>query len=154
LAKFRFSLETILRHREDVEQKERDELMRRNYQHQLELNHREELKAKIQQTMQELAQKQMGNPEPYELSNYFLYLGRLNHEMDECDKRLRHLQAEVQSQTEAVIQATIKRKTLASMKDKKKKEFVIAQEKQEQKEIDELVVTRYTSKNHNYTNGN
>jgi flagellar export protein FliJ len=153
LPKFHFTLETLLRHRDAVEQKERDELMRRTYKHQLELNHRDEIKAKSLQIMQELVQKQAENPEHHELASYFLYLSRLNHEMDECEKRLSQLQSEVQAQTEAVIQASIKRKTLASMKDKKKKEFVDAQEKIYQKEIDDLVVTRYTRKNPDHPNG-
>jgi flagellar protein FliJ len=154
LAKFRFSLETLLRHREDVEQLERDELMRRTYKHQLELNHREELNNTILQTIQALIQKQTENPQNYELSSYRLYLSRLRHEMDECEKRLNQLQEEVQAQTETVIQASIKRKTLASMKDKKKTAFMIEQEKQDQKEIDELVVIRYTSKDHHDTKQN
>jgi len=103
--------------------------------------------------MQELAQKQIENPEHHELTNYFLYLGRLNREMDECKKRLDQLQSEVQSQTEAVIEASIKRKTLASMKDKKENEFIVALEKQYQKEIDDLIVTRYTRKTPDYPKG-
>jgi flagellar export protein FliJ len=153
VAKFHFSLETLLRHRVDVEQSERDELMRRTYKYQLELNHRDELKAKFQQVMQELAQKQIENPEHHELSSYFLYLSRLNQEMDECNKRLNQLQSEVQSQTEAVIEASIERKTLSSMKDKKEKEFIVAQEKQYQKEIDDLIVTRYARRNPDYPQG-
>jgi flagellar export protein FliJ len=144
LAKFRFSLEALLRHRDDLEQNERDELMRRTYKYQLELSHHDELKAKFQQVMQELAQIQTENPQHHELNGYFLYLSRLNHEIEACEKRLNQLQSEVQAQTEAVIQASIKRKTLASMKEKKEKEFIAAQEKQYQKEIDELIVIRYT----------
>jgi flagellar export protein FliJ len=153
LAKFRFNLETLLRHREDLEQKERDELMRRTYKYQMELSHRDELKAKFQQVIQELALKQTENPEHHELNGYFLYLSRLNHEIDQCEIRLKQLQLEVQAQTEAVIEASIKRKTLASMRDKKEKEFTTAQEKQFQKEIDELIVIRHRRKDPEYSKG-
>lgn len=153
MAKFHFSLETLLRHREDLEQIERDELMRRTYKYQMELSHCDELKAKFQQVIQELAQKQTENPEHHELNGYFLYLGRLNQEIDECEKRLSQLQSEVQAQTEAVIEASIKRKTLASMRDKKEKAFITAQEKQYQKEIDELIVIRYTRKESEHSKG-
>lgn len=153
MAKFRFTLETLLRHREDLEQNERDELLRRSYKYQLELNHREELNLKFQAIIKEMTQKQAENPAHYELASYHLYLNRLNHEMDECDKRLTQLQSEVQAQTEVVIEASKKRKTLASMRTKKETEFKSALEKQYQKEIDDLVVIRHTRKDPDYPKG-
>lgn len=153
MAKFRFSLETLLRHREDCEEKERDELMRRKYKHQIELRNLEDLKLKFQATLAELAQKQSENPAHHELTGYHLYLNRLNYEMEECQKRLMQLQSEVQAQTDVVIEASRNRKTLDSMRAKKEKEFRVAQEKQYQKDMDELIVTRYRSKDPDYPKG-
>lgn len=146
MAKFRFGLETLLRHREDVEQQERDELMRRNYKYQVELHNLEELQLQLQSTVAELAVKQTENPELHELDGYHRYLSRLNLEAAACEKRLAQLQSEVEAQTSVVVEASKKRKTLASMRTKKEKEFIIEQEKQYQKEIDDLVVTRYARK--------
>lgn len=143
MPKFTFSLETLLRHREDIEEREREELFRITYKHQVELNLRDGLTAKFQETMNEIALKCEKNVMDQELHWAYLYLKRLSHEINECEKRLAQLRSEVQAQTEVVIEASKKRKTLASMKEKKEKEFIVAMEKQEQKEIDDLVVTRY-----------
>jgi flagellar export protein FliJ len=150
LAKFQFNLETLLRHREDIEQKERDELFRLTYKYQLELSNRDHLTGKFQETMNELSLKQAENSVHRELTYFYLYLKRLNYEIGECEKRLCQLQSEVQAQKEVVIEASKKRKTLATMKGKKEKEHILASEKQEQKEIDELVVTRYTTRESDY----
>jgi flagellar protein FliJ len=144
LPKFRFSLETLLRHREDIEQREKEELLRRTYKYQLEVGHRNDLNARYQETTKEIARKSASNPNDPELNWFYLYLNRLAQEMKECEVRLAKLQSEVQSQKEAVIEASKKRKTLASLKTKREKEFIFEMEKQEQKEIDDLVVTRYT----------
>jgi flagellar export protein FliJ len=143
LPKFTFALETLLRHREDIEQRERDELFRITYKHQVELNHRNGLAAKFQETMNEIALIYEKNAIDQELTWSYLYLNRLTYEINECEKRLIQLQSAVQAQKEVVIEASKKRKTLTSMKAKKEKEFIFAMEKQEQKEIDDLVVTRY-----------
>jgi flagellar protein FliJ len=143
LPKFNFSLETLLRYREDTEQRARDELFRITYKHQVELNHRNSLTAKFQETMNEISLKCEKNAIDEELNWSYLYLNRLTHEIKECEKRLTQLRSEVQAQKEVVIEAAKKRKALASMKAKKEKEFLIAMERQEQKEIDDLVVTRY-----------
>jgi flagellar export protein FliJ len=146
VATFRFGLETLLRHREEIEQKELDELFRRTYKYQIEVNKYNDLSSQLQQTMKELSQRQSENAPHRELDYYHLYLRRLTQEIKESEKRLTLLQSEVQSQKEAVVEAAKKRKTLATMRAKKEKEFLTAVEKQEQKEIDELVVTRYAGK--------
>jgi len=146
-----FNLETLLRHRENIEEKERDELFRLTYKYQLELRNRDDLTAKFQETMKELSMKQAGNSNHQELNWYYLYLNRLTHEIAKCEKRLLKLHSEIQTQKGVVIEASKKRKTLATMKEKKQKEHMVAQEKQEQKEVDELVVMRYSGKEPEYT---
>jgi flagellar export protein FliJ len=150
VAKFRFSLEMLLRHREHIEQRERDELLRLNYNQQVELQNREDLSTKFRETMNELSLKRNEAPSSPELNYYYLYLNRLTYEIGECEKRLLKLQSEIQAQKEVVIEASKKKKTLTTLKAKREKEFILAQEKQEQKEIDELVVTRYGTRESEY----
>lgn len=150
MPKFRFNLETLLRHREDIEQRERDELFRLNYKHQTELRHRDDLSLKFRETMNELAERRMQLTDHLELNWFYLYMNRLTHEIEESEKRLAQLNAEVQKQKEIVIEASKKKKVLSSLKDKKQREFVTEMEKQEQKDIDELVVTRFAVRKPEY----
>jgi len=140
---FQFSLETLLRHRQDIEQRERDELFQRTCKYQNELRHREDLGIKLRDTMKELSARRSGTPDELELTWFHLYLNRLTHEIGESEKCLSRLQADVQTQKEVVIEATKKRKVLASLKSKQEKEFIFAMDKREQREVDDLVVTRH-----------
>jgi flagellar export protein FliJ len=146
LPKFKFSLETLRRHRENLEQRERDKLLRSTYNYQMELRRRDELRAKFLETMKELSLKRTENAENKELQWFYLYLNRLTQEIQESMKRLEQLESEVQAQKVVVIEASKKRKTLDLMKAKKEKQFTFALEKQEQKEIDDLVATRFTGR--------
>ena len=143
MPKFLFSLETLLRHREDIEQKERDELFRLTYKHQTELRHRKDLSLRFRETMNELSIKQASRTDHEELSWFYLYINRLTYEIGESEKRLAELETKVQAQKEVVVEAAKNKKVLASLRSKKEREFLTAAEKQEQKEIDDLVVTRF-----------
>jgi len=151
---FLFSLETLLRHREDLEQKERDELFRLTYKYQTELRHRDELTIKFRETMKELSFKRSENSDHQELDLYYVYINRLTHEIGESEKCLAKLQLEVQVQKDVVIEASKKKKVLATLKSKREREFSASMEKQEQKEVDDLVVTRYESGNSRFRGKN
>ncbi len=146
MPRFLFNLDTLLRHRENIEQRERDELLQLTYKHQLELRNREVLTAKFHETLGDVSRHRADNAAHQELNLFYLYLNRLTYEIGECEKHLSQLQSEIQKQKEIVIEASKKRKILATMKAKQHKEFIVAQEKQEQKEVDELVVMRHAAK--------
>ena len=150
MPKFTFSLETLLRHREEIEQKEHDDLLRLTYRYQTELRHRDDLSIKFRETMEELSLRRSENRDHQELYLYCLYLNRLTLEIGQSEQRLARLQSEVQAQKEIVIEAAKKRKALALLKSKREKEFAAAVEKQEQKEVDDLVLTRYGTRESGY----
>ena len=143
LPKFLFSLETLLRHREDLEQKERDELLRLTYRYQTELRRRDDLSLKFRDTMRDISIKRSENSDHLELNWHYLYINRLTQEIGESETCLARLQSEIEAQKEVVIEAAKKKKVLASLRSRREKEFTAAAEKQEQKEVDDLVVTRY-----------
>jgi flagellar protein FliJ len=146
LAKFVFSLQTLLQHRERIEQRERDELFRRIYNYQIELKNKNGLGVRLMETMEELSRKQVEDTTSPELNWFYLYINRLRLEIQESEKKLLQIDSGVQEQKKIVVEASKNKKTLVSLRTKQEKEFAIALDKQEQKEIDELVVTRYAGK--------
>ncbi len=146
MAKFVFGLETLLQHRDRIEQKERDELLRRIYNHQIELQNRDRLTVQLKETMEEMSRKQAEDISSQELNWFYLYINRLRLEIQESEKRLLQIDSGVQEQKKNVVEASKKKKTLVSLRAKQEKAFTFALDKQEQKEIDELVVTRYVGK--------
>jgi len=143
LRKFKYSLETLLKYREGIEERERDELNRLMYKHQVETNIRNGLSAKLQETIRDMASVCADRSRDRELNWFHLYVNRLTLEIGESEKRLTKLESEIRAQKEAVIEASKNRKTLASMKAKKEREFLLELDRLEQKETDELVITRY-----------
>ncbi|MDR0311849.1 MAG: flagellar export protein FliJ [Acidobacteriota bacterium] len=143
MPKFRFSLQALLRRREDAEQTARDEMMLRVSRQQQEQQKLEDLKNRRNENASEMAAKQLDNTAYDELIYYRMYLDRLDYEIDNSHRRLVRLSAEVEVQRKVLVEASKKRKTLTLLRDKKEKEFKLALDKTFQKEIDDLVVLRH-----------
>ena len=143
MAKFRFSLQALLRRREDAEQVARDEMMLRVSRQQQEQQKLDDLKNRRAENAAEMAAKQLDNTAYGELVYYRMYLDRLDSEIDNSQRRLVRLRAEVEVQRRVLVEASKKRKTLTSLRDKKEKEFNMAMEKAFQKEVDDIVVIRH-----------
>lgn len=143
MAKFQFSLQVLLKHREDIEQKEQDALLRLTYDRQLVIRHRDALQQKRRETMMNMSRAESGNPEAGDLEWFRLYMNRLAHEIDASEKKLTKLNSEIQEQKKVVIEAVKNRKVISALKEKREKEFNIAMEKKEQKEVEEWVATKY-----------
>jgi len=143
MAKFRFSLQALLKRREDVEQAARDEMMLRVSRQQQEQQKLDDLRNRRIQTAMEMAEKQQEDTAYGELIYYRMYLDRLDLEIENSHRRLVRLRAEVEVQRKILVEASKKRKTLSSLREKKEKEFKLALEKTFQKEIDDIVVLRH-----------
>jgi flagellar export protein FliJ len=143
LAKFKFSLQVLLKHRQDVEQRERDALLRMTYSYQVAFRHRDALERKRRDTMLQLSRKQAENIQAVELEWFRLYIRRLSDEIEKSEKKLMQLDAEIREQKKVVVEAVKKRKVIAALKAKREKEFNIAMDKKEQKEVEEWVAARY-----------
>jgi flagellar export protein FliJ len=143
MPKFRFSLQALLRRREDVEQAARDEMMLRVSRQQQEQQKLDAFKNRRNETSVEMAEKQQEDTAYNELVYYRMYLDRLDLEIENSQRRLVRLKAEVEIQRKVLVEASKKRKTLSSLRDKKEKEFKLALEKTFQKEIDDIVVIRH-----------
>ena len=146
MKRFVFNLETVLRHRMNLEEKERNELSRIRYEFQTEVNRRDDLRGRLRETSMELSRLRSENADIAEVTWYYPYLERLRHEIQLSDKRIVQLDGTLQAQMLVVIEATKKRKVLDSLKTRKHQEFTLAADRQEQKNIDEIVVTRYARK--------
>lgn len=145
MVRFKYNLEALLQYREEIEERERELLHRLNYQYQLEHNIRTELSQKLEQTMREMTVACMDQSEDQELEWFQRYMNRLCFEIRECEARMTKLKSQIAAQKQVVIEAAKNKKILASMKTRKERAFWMEVERREQKEIDELVVTRYTN---------
>ncbi len=143
MKKFVFNLETLLQYRINLEEKERNELARLKFLLQTEINHRNDLRGQLRRTALELSRLQNENADSREVDLYYRYEDRMRYEIDLSDKKILQLEKDLQAQKLVVIEATKKKKGLESLKTRKQKEYDLAVERQGQKAIDEIVVTRF-----------
>jgi flagellar export protein FliJ len=143
MKRFVFALETLLRYRRNLEEKERNELSRLFFRYHREKQSLASLQSKHGDAMMELTQKRTGEVDPREIEWSCLYLKRLEFEMEECRKRIHQLEKEIEIQKKAVIEATKKTKILDTLKSHKRQDYLAAYDKEEQKTVDEIVVTRF-----------
>jgi len=146
MKKFSFKLETLLQYRTNIEEKERLALSRLNFMLQAEIGQRERLRAIERETLAQLTLERSGAGQEAESRWYYPYLDRLRLEIERSSLRITNLEKEVDAQKLVVIEASKKKKVLDTLKTKRVKEFTAAVEKQEQKAVDEIVVTRYAHK--------
>lgn len=147
MKKFAFHLETLLRFRKNLEEKEQAELFRLFACLQRENNYFEELQRKHQETLIGLTDHRKAGADSTDSNWFYRYLDRLRYEMKLSKDRTARLEQDIQEQKAILIEATKKKKVLDSLKTREKKAFVSAVEKQEQKAVDELVVIRFPHKN-------
>ncbi len=146
MKKFSYRLEPLLRYRSNLEEIERNELFRLAADLRRELDQLRKLQGKNHDTVVELAKKKMENTDQPEIGWFYAYLDRLRHEMQQIRKSIARLEAQIEKQKLAVIEASKRRKILDALKTKKEKEFLARVEKEEQKSVDEIVVIRFPHK--------
>ncbi len=146
MKKFIFNLETLLRHRANLEEKARNELSRLKFLLQTEVNHRSDLQSRLGRTTLELSRLQNKNADSEDVDWHCRYADRMRHEIELSNNRILQLEKELQAQKLAVVEATKKRKVLESLKTKRQREHSLTVERQGQKTIDEIVVTRFARK--------
>jgi flagellar protein FliJ len=143
MKRFVFNLETLLRHRENQEEKERNEFSRINYELQSELRRGDDLRGRLKESLREIFRLRCDNTDSGELALYYRYTDRLRNEIRLSDRHVFQLEQALQAQRLVLIEATKKKKLLDSLKAKKHKQYDLIVQRQEQKTVDELVVTRF-----------
>ncbi len=146
MKKFSFALETLLRYRQNLEEKERNELSRLFYSLHREKQHLDSLGSRYVETMTDLSQRQNHNTDPGEIALFQLYLKRLDLEMEQSRGRIARINKDVEAQRQAVIEAKKKTKILDTLKTHKKQQYSVRENREEQKIIDGLVVTRFPNR--------
>lgn len=146
MKKFCFSLETLLRYRVNIEEKEREALSRLNFKLHTERNLLADLHCRERDARMELAHARNSSADDIDVQWYYPYLDRLRLEIERSNARIAHLEKQIEAQKAVVIEATKNKKVLDTMKKRKVKEFTAAIEKLEQKAVDEIAATRSARK--------
>jgi len=143
MKKFSFNLEVLRKHRHIVKEQERTKFAAINFQLQVQHRHLRDLRDMQWETLRQLTRIKAGKYDSREIGWFYQYLDHLSKEMDQSGERISDLQGQLEQQRAVLVGATQNTKILDNLRNKKEKKFYIAQERLEQKSIDELVVTQF-----------
>jgi len=141
--KFAFNLETLLRHRTNLEERERELLGAIYNRLQVEIGRMDRLRAKHAEVRSQLSRQELREYDAREIGWYCTFLRRLDHEMEQTARRIQNLRQELEAQMVAWIERSKDKKVLENLRQRKERDYRKAMDRIEQKDIDELVVTRY-----------
>jgi flagellar FliJ protein len=145
MKKFVFRLETLLRHRSNLEERERGKFTRLRNERLAEIAHRDALSESQAQTRRELAAIQCSNCDPQEIQWCSRFLTYLSEEMKRSTGRLVELEKRLETQKQIMVASMRDRKIIENLKKKQAQEFLVAEQREEQKTIDEIVVMRFAA---------
>jgi flagellar FliJ protein len=73
---------------------------------------------------------------------YRSFINKLDLDLEEAHRRLEALEEKVKAQTAVLREETIRKKTLENLKDLQRKRYMVQTDREEQKEMDEMVILR------------
>jgi flagellar FliJ protein len=146
MKKFSFGLETLLQHRIRLEDNEKNKFTKIRAELQGEWNRKETIAARQKESRSELGLRQAESCDPEEIGWYQRYLSRLDLEMKRSLERVVELEKHLETQRQIMVEASRNKQMIENLKKKKRKEHITAAEREEQKSIDEMVVTRFALK--------
>jgi flagellar protein FliJ len=146
MKKFAFRLETLLQHRIKIEEKERDKFSLLRAELLAELSRKEKLGAQQAETLSELLLQKSCASDSQEIGWFYRFLDRLAHEIKRSYQRVVELERSVEAQKQVMIEASRKKQMIENLKKKRQREYLVAMEREDQKNIDEIVVTRFAQR--------
>lgn len=146
MRRFQFRLETLLQHRRNVEERERTRFSRLSGELMGEVKRIEALRVRHAETLSELAPMKLGDCDSREIAWFYRFLDRLTQEMEQTARRIEELEKKVEAQKQVMISATRDKKMIENLRTRRAKEFLVSSQREEQKSVDEIVVTRFARK--------
>lgn len=146
MRKFAFSLETLLKYRIRLEEREKERLAWIHYRLENEQRNIERLRARHSEVRAELAQSRLKDYDGGEVAWYSAFLRRLDGEIEQAKLRLAGLKRDLEQQMAVWVERSKDKKVLEKLRGRKEREYDSALEKLEQKTVDELVVTQFANK--------
>ena len=145
MKRFQFRLETLLQHRRNIEEKERTKFSSIRAELLMAWRHREALQEKQAETLADLILKKSGECDSQEILWFYRFLDRLTVELEQSASRIAQLEKDLETQKQIMIEASRNKKMIENLRIRRMKEFASMLEREEQKTVDEIVVTRFTS---------
>ncbi len=140
---FRFNLETLLKHRRNIEEREKAKLGELNGQVLAATRRLEDLRALRDALVRELSATQSATFNAAELGWYYSYLDWLAREMGSAADRITELSRRLEDQKLILLEASKNKKVLDRLRERKWKQYLQLLEQDERKAAEDFVVMQF-----------
>lgn len=140
---YHFNLEALLQHRKFIEESKQKDFASIQFEFEQEKKHLQSLKKKQTDLATELRERQNQGLRPQEFFIYRTYTLRLYEEIETQQERVNEFEIKVNIARNHLLSAAKDRKTMETLKEKKKKEFMQRISKKEQTQINEAALIRF-----------
>lgn len=144
MAKFKFSLQNVLKIKAQVEEMHKNNLSKATQQYFEQKNVISNIENDILRTVKIIENKEKERINVWQMKMYFDYINRLRELKEEQTKKLKIYEDEMNECRNKLIEAVKERKMFESLKEKEFSNFKHEQEKKEEQIIDGLVSFKYS----------
>lgn len=145
MAKFTFRFQTVLKHRQRIEQDCQRELARLLRLRMILLDQLRQMQQGIRQSKQELAGSLLGRVDLDQITQFARYSSQLSYRAQEFLLRLAGVEKEIEAARQRLIKATAARKALELLRDRHLAQWQQDQDRREIAELDELAARPFLS---------
>jgi flagellar FliJ protein len=143
MAKFQFSLEPVLRHRNMVEQEQQRALAQLLREKLIIENELRRAQQTISQDKSEMAQQLTGRVDVGRIRQHAAHSGAFQRHIHKLAQRLLDLLKRIEQQRGRLLEATRDRKAVELLRDKRYRQWQQEQRRREASEIDEMTTQAY-----------
>lgn len=144
MAKFKFSLQNVLKIKAQVEEMHKNNLSKATQQYFEQKNVISNIENDILRTVKMIENKEKERINVWQMKMHFDYINRLREVKEEQTKKLKIYEDEMNECRNKLIEAVKERKMFESLKEKEFSNFKHEQEKKEEQIIDGLVSFKYS----------
>lgn len=140
---FKFSLDRLLRLKEQKEEQMKNELRRKRDEIATVKEKLKELEESIEQAYEEERKIIMGKDESLKREDVVVFRAQLHERKKEAEKKLLVLRAEERTLMKKLVEVMKEKRTLERLKERRYREFAMEQNRQDMRTLDEIALRRF-----------
>jgi len=143
MKKFTFNLQSVLDHRQMLEEREQEKLVRIQQEITLAEAGRQQLSNEIHELRLQMARPEPGEIDVEKVTHVTRYMGKLEEDVTTLVRKLSQLEQQKRAQADRVVEARRNREVLESLKEKNFVQYERESNAMEQKLLDELSTVKF-----------
>ena len=140
MKRFYFGLQKVLKYQTFLERKAQEKLMRTINEHKMKEFSIKAMVSKRNKFADTCSMEKKFGIDVTRYRQYQSIFQKIDADMESAERALKKTEADIQLNRENLLEETVRKKMLEKLREKRKKQYVVACEKEDQKSLDELAI--------------